>query len=102
MQKHKHTRAGCAGSAGKRLTGRALQRVRGEVLDRDPLCAHCKAKGRTTEATEVDHILPLFKGGTDEPSNLQGLCTDCHKAKTRADLGRAERTQFDASGRVIW
>lgn len=38
-----------------------------------------------TPATEVDHITPKAEGGTDDRSNLQGLCTDCHKAKTKAD-----------------
>lgn len=99
---HKSTRWRSSGTAGKRLTGRALQRVRNGVLDANPLCVHCLKQGRTTEATEVDHITPLYKGGTYDPSNLQGLCSDCHKAKTRADLGQAPRTEFDASGRVIW
>jgi 5-methylcytosine-specific restriction protein A len=45
------------------------------------------AKGFVTEASQVDHIKPLFKGGTDAPANLQSLCVPCHEAKTRADAG---------------
>jgi 5-methylcytosine-specific restriction protein A len=37
-------------------------------------------------ARELDHIVPLFKGGTDDEDNLQGLCIECHKKKTKADL----------------
>ena len=33
-------------------------------------------------ATEVDHIKRKADGGTDDIDNLQGLCHDCHKAKT--------------------
>ena len=33
----------------------------------------CEAKGRVSVAEEVDHIIPLFKGGVDEWENLQGL-----------------------------
>jgi len=30
---------------------------------------------------EVDHIIPISKGGTDHMDNLRTLCTDCHKAR---------------------
>jgi 5-methylcytosine-specific restriction endonuclease McrA len=33
-------------------------------------------------ATEIDHILEVANGGTDDLENLQPLCTACHKAKT--------------------
>lgn len=38
-------------------------------------------------AVELDHIVPLFKGGADDDSNLQGLCSPCHAAKTAEDMG---------------
>ena len=31
---------------------------------------------------ELDHIVPLIDGGSHELSNLQTLCTPCHKKKT--------------------
>lgn len=33
-------------------------------------------------ATEIDHIVELASGGTDDIENLQPLCTQCHKQKT--------------------
>lgn len=33
-------------------------------------------------ATEVDHIIPVTQGGTDEMENLQSACGPCHKAKS--------------------
>lgn len=47
-----------------------------------------KAVGRISGATEVDHRVPLKQGGTDDRQNLQGLCHDCHAAKTKAEQGR--------------
>jgi 5-methylcytosine-specific restriction protein A len=34
---------------------------------------------------EVDHITPKAKDGTDDPENLQAICIECHKAKTKAE-----------------
>tara|TARA_B110000027_G_scaffold104186_1_gene110445 strand:- start:144 stop:554 length:411 start_codon:yes stop_codon:yes gene_type:complete len=34
---------------------------------------------------EVDHINPLYKGGTNEITNLQALCRNCHGKKTIYD-----------------
>jgi len=31
---------------------------------------------------ELDHIVNVAQGGTDDESNLQSLCSPCHKKKT--------------------
>jgi 5-methylcytosine-specific restriction protein A len=73
--------------------GRAYRRARQAFLNSDPLqrlCAECLRQGRTTEATELDHIQraadrpDLF----DDPRNWQMLCRDCHAAKTAAENSR--------------
>lgn len=71
----------------QRIRGRTLQRLRAYHLSRDPCCAVCMAAGRVRAATDLDHIIPLFKGGTNIESNLQCLCGDCHRDKTAADMG---------------
>lgn len=70
-----------------RLRGRALQERRARVLSARPLCVDCEARGRVRPATEVDHVVALVNGGTDTEDNLQGLCAECHAAKTARDLG---------------
>ena len=43
---------------------------------------------------EVDHVLPKAKGGTDQPSNLQLLCSGCNRSKgsrTMAEWRAAQR-----------
>ena len=41
------------------------------------------------ETHEIDHIIPLFRGGTDDWDNLQPICYECHKNKTsKQQLGR--------------
>lgn len=58
-------------------------RLRPLVLSRDKhLCQECLRNGRHTPAATVDHIRAKANGGTDDLSNLESLCTACHKAKT--------------------
>ena len=50
--------------------------------------AFLKSKGltHTPNGCQVDHITPLAKGGTDDPSNMQLLCGDALKAKEATEL----------------
>lgn len=57
--------------------------LRSLVLQRDGyICQICKAHGRYIVATEVDHIVPLSQGGTNDIKNLQAICKKCHARKT--------------------
>jgi 5-methylcytosine-specific restriction protein A len=44
----------------------------------------CREAKTTQELQEydIDHIVPLYLGGTEEPDNLQALCPGCHRRKT--------------------
>ena len=77
------------GSSETRLRGRALQQARAELFKRNPYCVTCQKKGISRLATERDHVIPLFEGGTDDPSNTAGLCNPCHKEKTQQESNRA-------------
>lgn len=46
-------------------------------------CGLCKRM--LDETYEVDHIVPLYKGGTNNISNLMALDPICHRKKTNAD-----------------
>lgn len=37
---------------------------------------------------ECDHIVPLHRGGTNDSSNLQSLCKDCHAAKSASEAAK--------------
>ena len=43
-------------------------------------CGNCKET--LDETYEVDHKLALFKGGSNDESNLVALCPHCHRSKT--------------------
>lgn len=53
-------------------------------------CQRCRKQKQFTELT-LDHITPVFAGGSSEPSNLQVLCEPCHAAKTRREDWRAQK-----------
>ena len=58
-------------------------RIRYEVLKRDGF--RCVLCGRTVEdgvKLEVDHILPISKGGLTEMNNLRTLCDQCNGGKS--------------------
>lgn len=40
-------------------------------------CARCGS----TEKLAVDHVVPMARGGSDDPSNLQILCKRCNSSK---------------------
>jgi len=44
-------------------------------------CAACNRRLHWT--FEIDHMTPLCNGGSNNPDNLQALCTECHATKTR-------------------
>ena len=89
-----------AESRHKRGYGAEWDKVRKLVLERDAhlcQCRHCKAEGRTTIATEVDHIvsranaqaLGWSKARTEHPNNLQAINTDCHVINTQEEQGKS-------------
>lgn len=72
------------GNRHQRGYGTAWEKQRKRILDRDNgLCQPCmRSTGRVTMATEVDHVIPKARGGSDADANLQAICNPCHKAKT--------------------
>ncbi|MCA9312292.1 MAG: HNH endonuclease [Phycisphaerales bacterium] len=73
-------------SPARRGYDRGWQHLRRWFLMRHPLCQHCQRDGRTTPATEVDHVVPIRAGGARlDQANLQALCKSCHSRKTVRD-----------------
>ncbi|MCX0337428.1 HNH endonuclease [Acinetobacter radioresistens] len=60
--------------------GRPWRRLKQKIHLRDEwTCCSC---GRVTHELELDHIVNVAQGGTDDETNLQSLCVECHKKKT--------------------
>ena len=59
----------------RKMRARALHRGRHR-------CARCGVVDKTGKSLEVDHVLPLERGGDHSDANLQVLCKTCHAEKT--------------------
>ena len=53
------------------------------AADQEWKCGHCKIL--LDASYEVDHTIPLYKGGSNDEQNLVALCRNCHGKKTVAD-----------------
>lgn len=76
----------------ERKRGSAGVKDRSRIRERDcGLCQECKRNGRTALGAAVDHIVPLWKGGSDEDDNKELLCNNCHDAKTAREAAERGR-----------
>ncbi len=82
----------------RKNTKRLYPSIKNRVKKRDGYkCVKCSSTYRIS----VDHILPRIKGGSNEDDNLQSLCHDCHRIKTKNEnrklklLNQKNNTIFD-------
>ncbi len=82
-------------TAHERGYGAQWRKLRAQYLAAHPTCVdpfrlHA---GQVRVATDVDHIKPRSKGGSDDDNNLQSLCHSCHSHKTimQTRFGRADQ-----------
>jgi 5-methylcytosine-specific restriction endonuclease McrA len=58
--------------------------LRARVLRRDTFRCQIQLPGCLGAASEVDHVIPVSKGGTHAPGNLRAACPACNQARNRA------------------
>jgi len=68
--------------------------VRTYVFDRDN--SQCQSCGKTEAVAklQIDHIIPLAQGGSNDISNLQTLCNTCNQRK-KHHIDRRFRRNYD-------
>lgn len=60
--------------------------LRFRIFKRDGFtCQYCGSKAPDV-SLEVDHIIPVSNGGSDDESNLTTACFDCNRGKSDSDL----------------
>ncbi|GMA49354.1 hypothetical protein GCM10025857_07110 [Alicyclobacillus contaminans] len=76
-------------------------KLRFEIFKRDNFtCRYC---GRTTPQVilEVDHIIPVADGGTNDMENLVTACYECNRGKGAVPLDSMPQTDDDIHERTI-
>ena len=57
------------------------RRNRKTIRQQQRFCVWCETGGTSQNKLQVDHIIPVSKGGGHELSNLRILCQMCHKKR---------------------
>lgn len=69
------------------------KRLRFEIFDRDSFtCQYC-GKCPPDVQLEIDHIIAVSTGGTNDPENLRTSCVACNLGKTNKPLGKTANDQ---------
>lgn len=77
------------------LQGAAWDRLRRRILKRDNRECQLGGPNCLETASQVDHVVPISQGGTDDEDNLASACRQCHmeKSSREAVAARAKRTR---------
>lgn len=71
------------------------KRLRFSIFARDSFtCRYC---GRQSDSVElqIDHLIPICKGGTNDESNLVTSCVPCNQGKSGIKLDQAAPNEHD-------
>lgn len=59
------------------------KQLRGKIAKRNNYtCQHCGKYMPDGVGLQIDHIVPISKGGKSIPENLQVLCSKCNGSKS--------------------
>lgn len=75
-----------------RLYGTTWENIRRRILERDRACVKCAS----VESLQVHHIIALRDGGSNEDSNLETLCKQCHLEHHNPHLTPERRERLEA------
>jgi len=73
----------------ERKRGSAGVKDRERIRTRDNgLCQACRREHKVSIGVDVDHIVPLWEGGSDHDDNKELLCAEHHQQKSTAEAAR--------------
>lgn len=82
-------------SPGSKGPGAISKRVRFEIFKRDSFtCLYCGSRPPEV-VLEIDHVIPISKGGTSDPCNLATSCNACNNGKRNIPLEELPHKHLD-------
>lgn len=75
-QEYQHKRRALKKQSGGKFTAEDIKLL---MNNQSSKCVYCYTN--ITDVYHIDHVLPLSKGGTNSPDNLQLLCPTCNLSK---------------------
>lgn len=76
------------------------KKIRFEIFKRDSFtCQYCSNKSPEV-ILEVDHIIPVSKGGTNDIDNLTTSCYNCNRGKGAIELDCVTEKTLEKSERI--
>jgi len=63
------------------------KRLRFDIFERDKFCCQYCGRMPPDVMLEVDHIIPVSKGGTNDSENMRTSCCDCNRGKATKIIG---------------
>lgn len=84
-------------STNTRMRGRALQATRMRFWQADPVCKRCGRVIADLAEAELDHVVPISRGGADTDANRQLIHKRCHAEKTTEDMAHQSKGEAKRS-----
>ena len=77
----------------KAINSAAYRNARKRVLRRDDYtCSYCGVRAR--HGMQVDHVVPVSKGGSHDDTNLVACCPACNAQKGAGEKNRSGQRNF--------
>ncbi|WP_043737687.1 HNH endonuclease [Nocardia asiatica] len=87
-----HTTYGWSTDSRKRTSSPEHRAQRLRILERDGYRCQLRYPNRCVgTATQMDHKTPVYRGGSDDDSNMQAACRPCHAKKSSDEGNQARR-----------
>ena len=84
----------------KRNTNNRYYALRWKILQRDKFCCQYCGQHAPNVKLEVDHIVPVADGGTDDENNLIACCYACNRGKSGLQIIMTRKMRGILSGNV--
>lgn len=63
----------------RKINSKIRRRLIDSILERDKVCVYCGNEA----FLNIDHVIPVAMGGSNDEDNLVACCEDCNQTKSK-------------------